>query len=57
MIHYISIKITINALGFIEAIIDMVMRHYGLPDSIVTNWESLFNSKFWLLLYYFLGIK
>ena len=35
----------------------MVIRHYGLPNSIVTNWKLLFTSKFWSLLCYFLGIK
>ena len=33
------------------------MRHHGLPDSIIINRRSLFTSKFWSLLYYFLGIK
>ena len=33
------------------------MRHYGLPNSIVTDRGSLFTSKFWSLLCYFFGIK
>ena len=33
------------------------MRHHGLPDSIITNWGSLFTSKFWSSLCYFFGIK
>ena len=57
MVHYKPIKVTIDALGLAEVIIDVVVRHYGLPDSIVTNWKSFFTSKFWSSLYYFLGIK
>ena len=57
MVHYKPVKVTINALGLATVIINMVVRHYGLPDSIVTNFGSLFTSKFWSLLCYFLGIK
>ena len=57
MVHYKSVKIIFNALGFAEVIIDKVIRHHRLPHSIVTNRRSLFNSKFWLLLCYFFAIK
>ena len=57
MVHYEPVKVTIDALGLAEVIIDVVVKHYGLPDSIVTNRGSLFTSKFWSLLCYFLGIK
>ena len=57
MVHYKSIKVTINAPELAEVIIDVVVRHHGLPDSIVTNKSSLFTSKFWSSLCYFLGIK
>ena len=57
MVYYKSVKITINALGLAEVRINMVVRYHGLPDSIVINWDSLFTSKFWSLLCYFLGIK
>ena len=57
MVYYKLVKVTINTSGLAKVIIDMVMRYYGLPDSIVTDWESLFTSKFWSLLYYFLSIK
>ena len=57
MVHYEPVKITLNAPGLAEVIIDMVVRHHGLPDSIVTDQSFLFNSKFWSSLYYFLGIK
>ena len=57
MVHYKLLKVTIDVLGLAEVVIDMVVRHHGLPDSIVTNRGSLFTSKFWSSLYYFLGIK
>ena len=57
MVHYESVKVTIDAPGLAEVIINMVVRHHGLPNSIVTNQGPLFTSKFWSLLCYFLGIK
>ena len=57
MVHYKPVKVTIDAPGLAEVIIDIVVRHHGLPDSIVTDWGSLFTSKFWSSLCYFLGIK
>ena len=57
IVHYKPVKITINAPGLAEVIIDVVVRHHGLPDSIVTDRGSLFTSKFWSSLCYFLGIK
>ena len=57
MVHYEPVKVTIDAPGLAEVIIDVVVRHHGLPDSIVTDRGSLFTSKFWSLLCYFLGIK
>ena len=57
MVHYKPVKITLDALGLAEVIIDVVVRHHGLPDLIVTDRGSLFTSKFWSSLCYFLGIK
>ena len=57
MVYYKSVKITIDTPDHAEVIIDIVVRHHGLLDSIVTDQELLFTSKFWLLLCYFLGIK
>ena len=56
-VHYKPVKVTIDALGLAEVIIDIVVWHYGLPDSIVTDKGSLFTSKFWSLLCYFLGVR
>ena len=57
MVHYEPVKVTINAPGLAEVILDVVVWHHGLPDSIVSDRDSLFISKFWSSLCYFLGIK
>ena len=57
MVNYKPVKITFNALGLAEVIIDVVVRHHGLKDSIITNRGSFFTSKFWSSLCYFLGIQ
>ena len=57
MVHYKPVKITIDASGLAEVIIDVVVYHYSFPDWIVTNRDSLFSFKFWSSLCYFLGIK
>ena len=57
IVHYEPVKITINALGLAEVIINIVVRQHGLPNSIVTDKGSLFHSKFWSSLCYFFGIK
>ncbi len=57
MVHYEPVKVTIDAPGLAEVIIDVVVRHHGVPESIVTDQGSLFTTKFWYSLCYFLGIK
>ena len=37
MINYKPVKITINILGLAKIIIDIVIWHYLLPDSIITD--------------------
>ena len=57
MFHYKPVKITNDAPGLAEVIIDMVVCHHGLPDSIVTDRGSFFTWKFWSLFCYFLAMK
>ena len=57
MMHYKPVKVTIDAPGLAEIIIDMVVPHHGLPNSVVTDRGSLFTSKFWSSICYFLGVK
>ena len=51
MVHYKSVKVTINAPELAEVILDVVVWHHGLSDSIVTNRGSLFTSNFRSSLY------
>ena len=57
IVYYEPVKITIDISGLAKVIINVVVCHYGVPKSIVTNQGLLFISKFWSLLYYFLEIK
>lgn len=51
------VKVSIDLLGLVKVIIDIVIRHHGLPNSIVSNWGPIFTFKFWSSFYYILGIK
>ena len=57
MVHYELVKVTIDAPGLAEVILDVVVWHHGLFDSIVSDRVLLFTLKFWSLLCYFFGIK
>ena len=46
MVHYKPVKVTIDALGLAKVILDVVVYHHGLLNSIVTNRGSIFTSKF-----------
>ncbi len=43
--------------GLAKVFIDVVVCHHKVPKSNITDWSSLFISKFWSSLYYFLEIK
>ncbi len=57
MVYYKPVKVTIDAMALAEVIIKVIIRHYGLPDSIVSDCGSVFTSKFWSSLCYFIRIK
>ncbi len=57
MVHYEPVKVTIDLSALAEVIIEAVVRHHGLPNSIVSDQGLVFISKFWFSLCYFLGIK
>ena len=50
MIHYKLVKIIIDVSHLVKIINNIVVRHYSLLDSIVTNRRSFFTLKFWSLL-------
>lgn len=37
MVYYKSIKIIIDIVGFVETIIDIVVRYYDLPQLIIND--------------------
>ena len=37
MIYYIPVKVTIDAPGLAEVIINMIVHHHGVPESIVID--------------------
>ncbi len=57
MVYYKPVKVTIDTTALAEVIIEAIVQNHGFPNSIVSNWGSVFISKFWSLLCYFLGIK
>ena len=46
MVHYELVKVTIDAPGLAKIILDVVVRHHGLPDSIMSDRGLLFILKF-----------
>ena len=57
IVYYEPVQVIIDTPRLAEVILDIVIRHHGLSDSIVSNRGSVFTSKFWSSLCYFLGIK
>ncbi len=45
MVYYKPVKVTIDASGLLEVIIDVVLQDHGLPDSIVIDRGLVFTSK------------
>ncbi len=57
MVYYEPFKVTINTSSLAEVILNIVVQHHGLPDSIMSDQSSVFTSKFWSLLCYLFEIK
>ena len=57
IVYYKPVKVTIDASELAKIILNMVVRHHDLPNSIVINKSLLFILKFRLLLCYFFEIK
>ena len=57
MVYYEPVQTTITAPALAEVILNIVVRHHRLPDSIVSDRGSIFTFKFWSSLCYFLSIK
>ncbi len=37
MVHSVPVKVTIDTPSLAEVIIDVIVRHHGVPESIVTD--------------------
>ncbi len=46
MVYYEPVKVTIDAPALAEVIIEVVVQHHDLPDSIISDRGSVFTSKF-----------
>ncbi len=46
MVHYKPVKVTINTLALAKVIIEAVIQHHGFLDSIVSDQDLIFASKF-----------
>ena len=57
MVYYEPVKVTIDTLRLAEVIIDVMIQHQRLSDSIINNWKAIFMSKFWSLLCSLFNIK
>lgn len=57
IIYHESVKASIDALELAEITLDMVVYYHNLLNSIVGDCGSVFISKTWLSICYFLEIK
>lgn len=57
MIYYKPVKVITDTSGLAKVIINVIVRHHGIADSIISNYGSVFTSKFWSLSCYFPKIK
>ena len=57
MVYYEPVKVSIDAPGLAKVILDVMVWHYALSDLIMYDRGSLFISKFWSTLCYFISIK
>lgn len=56
-IYYKLIKITLNINGQLQIQINVILKHFSLFNSIISNKNILFTSKFYLFVCYFRDIK
>lgn len=57
IVHYKLNKNIIDVVELIKVIINLVIRYYGLSNSIIYDESMLFILKFLLFLYYSLNMK
>ena len=57
IIRYLPTNITIDAAILADLFFEEVILRYGTPARIITNRGSVFTSKFWGAIYYYIKIK
>ena len=57
MTHFVPCNETITAEETVQAFLEVIVRRYGLPDKIVSDWDPRFTSKFVRELCRTLGIQ
>ena len=54
---YLPIVKTITITKLADLFLNKVVRRFGTPREIISNYSSIFTSKFWLELYFTIKIK
>jgi len=57
MVHLVLLKQTYRATDVAELMFDSVYKLHGLPERIISDWDSLFTSKFWKRLHRLVGTE
>ena len=57
MVHLVPTRQTYKVSDIAKVIFDMVYKLHGLPERIISNWDSLFTSHFWKKLYVLLNVE
>ena len=57
MMHLVPSRKTDTSPDFAQMFVNNVVRHHGLPDSIISDRGTLFTSQFWTALSKLLGVK
>ena len=55
--HFGVLPTIFNATKVVEVFMDMVVKHHGIPKTIVSDRDPIFVSKFWIQLFEASGTK
>ena len=56
MVHLVLMRQTYKLTDMAEVLFDSVYTLHGLPEKIISDWDSLFMSHFWRKLYSLLNV-
>ena len=57
MVHFAPVSTHVTAETTAQIFIDLIFRHHGLPESIVSDRDPRFTSAFWATLFQLLGTR